>query len=111
MTAQGQEEPFQNAELNDREGEGFRMPACGDLSARAEGRRPKASQDGTRGGRILAAALARMLQEGRAIPLCTDRLAINPVGYGESVVNLNAQIAHRAFYPVELDCLVPRAGP
>jgi hypothetical protein len=46
-----------------------------------------------------------MLQEGRAIPLCTDRLAINPAGYGESVVNLNAQIAHRAFYPVELDCL------
>src|SRR5258706_15062861 len=24
------------------------MPACGDLSARAEGRRPKASQEGTR---------------------------------------------------------------
>ena len=32
-------------------GEGFRMPARGDLSARAEGRRPKASQEGTRGGR------------------------------------------------------------
>jgi hypothetical protein len=30
-------------------GEGFRMPARGDLSARAEGRRPKASQEGTRG--------------------------------------------------------------
>jgi hypothetical protein len=27
------------------------MPARGDLSARAEGRRPKASQEGTRGGR------------------------------------------------------------
>ena len=32
-------------------GEGFRMPARRDLSARAEGRRPKASQEGTRGGR------------------------------------------------------------
>jgi hypothetical protein len=32
--------------------EGFRMPARGDLSARAEGRRPKASQEGTRGGRV-----------------------------------------------------------
>ena len=31
-------------------GEGFRMPACGDLSARNEGRRPKAPQEGTRGG-------------------------------------------------------------
>jgi hypothetical protein len=30
-------------------GEGFRMPARGDLSARAEGRCPKASQEGTRG--------------------------------------------------------------
>ena len=28
------------------------MPARGDLSARAEGRRPKASQKGTRGGII-----------------------------------------------------------
>ena len=28
---------------------GFRMPARRDLSARAEGRRPKASQEGTRG--------------------------------------------------------------
>jgi hypothetical protein len=31
-------------------GEGFRMPAGGDLSAGAEGRRPKAPQEGTRGG-------------------------------------------------------------
>src|SRR2546425_141754 len=31
-------------------GEGFRMSARRDLSARAEGRRPKASQEGTRGG-------------------------------------------------------------
>jgi hypothetical protein len=38
-------------------GEGFRMPACGDLSARAEGRRPKASQEGTRGGRATACRL------------------------------------------------------
>jgi hypothetical protein len=30
-----------------RYGEGFRMPASRDLSARAEGRRPKASQEGT----------------------------------------------------------------
>jgi hypothetical protein len=29
-----------------RYGEGFRMPASRDLSARAEGRRPKASQEG-----------------------------------------------------------------
>ena len=35
--------------LNVAFGEGFRMPARGDLSARAEGRRPKASQEGTRG--------------------------------------------------------------
>src|SRR6202040_4332390 len=35
---------------NGRKGEGFRMPARRDLSARAEGRRPKASQEGTRGG-------------------------------------------------------------
>src|SRR5438045_9043215 len=33
-------------------GEGFRMPAHGDLSARTEGRRPKAPQEGTRGGRV-----------------------------------------------------------
>jgi hypothetical protein len=32
------------------DGEGFRMPARGDLSARTEGRRPKAPQEGTRGG-------------------------------------------------------------
>src|SRR5271166_3889989 len=32
--------------------EGFRMPACGDLSAPAEGRRPKASQEGTLGGPV-----------------------------------------------------------
>ena len=38
-------------------GEGFRMPARGDLSARAEGRRPKASQEGTRGGRATACRL------------------------------------------------------
>jgi hypothetical protein len=31
-------------------GEGFRMPARRDLSSRSEGRRPKASQEGTRGG-------------------------------------------------------------
>jgi hypothetical protein len=42
---------------NGRDGEGFRMPACGDLSARAEGRRPKASQEGTRGGRVTACRL------------------------------------------------------
>jgi hypothetical protein len=40
-------------------GEGFRMPARGDLSARAEGRRPKASQEGTRGGRATACRLWR----------------------------------------------------
>src|ERR1700719_2770087 len=38
-------------------GEGFRMPARVDLSARAEGRRPKASQEGTRGGRATACRL------------------------------------------------------
>jgi hypothetical protein len=31
-------------------GEGFRMPAGRDLSSRTEGRLPKASQEGTRGG-------------------------------------------------------------
>jgi hypothetical protein len=31
--------------------EGFRMPARRNLSTRAEGRRPKASREGTRGGR------------------------------------------------------------
>ncbi len=31
-------------------GEGFRMPASRDLSSRTEGRLPKASQEGTRGG-------------------------------------------------------------
>jgi hypothetical protein len=36
---------------NRRFGEGFRMPARRDLSTRAEGRRPKASQEGTRGAR------------------------------------------------------------
>ena len=35
---------------NVRNGEGFRMAARRELSARAEGRRPKASQEGTRGG-------------------------------------------------------------
>src|SRR5262244_2554732 len=33
-----------------RFGEGFRMPARGDLSSRTEGRRRKAPQEGTRGG-------------------------------------------------------------
>jgi selenocysteine lyase/cysteine desulfurase len=33
-------------------GEGFRMPARGDLSARTEGRRSKAPQEGIRGGRM-----------------------------------------------------------
>jgi len=33
------------------------MPARGDLSARAEGRRPKASQEGTRGGRATVSRL------------------------------------------------------
>ena len=33
------------------------MPARGDLSARAEARRPKASQEGTRGGRATACRL------------------------------------------------------
>ena len=42
---------FTGTRSNDKEGEGFRMPARGDLSARAEGRRPKAPQEGTRGGR------------------------------------------------------------
>jgi len=36
--------------LNGRNGEGFRMAARRELSAGAEGRRPKASQEGTRGG-------------------------------------------------------------
>ena len=31
-------------------GEGFRMPAGRELSSRTEGRRPKAPQEGTRGG-------------------------------------------------------------
>ena len=34
---------------DDRFGEGFRMPARRDLSTPGEGRRPKASQEGTRG--------------------------------------------------------------
>jgi len=34
---------------NVRKGVGFRMPACRELSASGEGRRPKASQEGTRG--------------------------------------------------------------
>jgi hypothetical protein len=42
--------PFTTTVANGRDGEGFRMPARGDLSPRAEGRRPKASQEGTRGG-------------------------------------------------------------
>ena len=33
------------------------MPARGDLSARTEGRRPKASEEGTRGGRATACRL------------------------------------------------------
>jgi hypothetical protein len=33
-------------------GEGFRMLAGRDLCGRAEGRRPKAPQEGTRGGRV-----------------------------------------------------------
>ena len=40
-----------NKSSDGRYGEGFQMPACGALSARAERRRPKASQEGTRGGR------------------------------------------------------------
>jgi hypothetical protein len=52
--------------------EGFRMPARRDLSARAEGRRPKASQEGTRGalgGRsaVYGDLMGRRLQP--AIPL------------------------------------------
>ena len=34
---------------NVRKREGFRMPARGDLCTRGEGRRPKASEEGTRG--------------------------------------------------------------
>src|SRR5580700_8224308 len=43
--------------VDGKPGEGFRMPASRDLSARAEGRRPKASQEGTRGGRATACRL------------------------------------------------------
>jgi hypothetical protein len=39
---------------------------------------------------------------GRAIPLCPSRSDINLFGYGESVVDLNAEIAHCA-----LNLLVP----
>jgi hypothetical protein len=35
-----------------RFGEGFRMPVRDDLPACTEGRRPKAPQEGTRGGRV-----------------------------------------------------------
>src|SRR5271167_4145495 len=42
MAVEGQEEPFPARRLSGREGERFRMPARGDLSARTEGRRPKA---------------------------------------------------------------------
>jgi hypothetical protein len=44
------EPSFAITPLNCRVGEGFRMAARRELSARAEGRRPKASQEGTRGG-------------------------------------------------------------
>jgi len=37
--------------VNDRSREGFRMPAGRDLSG-AEGRRPKAPEEGTRGGLV-----------------------------------------------------------
>jgi hypothetical protein len=42
--------PFMTTPANGRVGKGFRMPARRDLSGGAEGRRPKASQEGTRGG-------------------------------------------------------------
>jgi hypothetical protein len=48
---------------------------------------------------------------GQSYSALPGSISHQPVGYGESVVNLNAQIAHRALYAVELDCLVPRAGP
>ena len=59
------------------------------------------------------AVVARLggYRRARAIPFCPGKSDSQPVGFGESVVNLNAQIAHRALYAVELDCLVPRAGP
>jgi hypothetical protein len=42
---------------------------------------------------------------GRAIPLCPSKSDSQPVGYGESVVDLDTRIAHRAVYVIELDCL------
>src|SRR5580700_10127875 len=50
------------------------MPARGDLSARAEGRRPKASQEGTRGGRATAClvdALAGVIGGGSTIAVAS----------------------------------------
>src|SRR5712691_6064659 len=45
--------------------EGFRMPARRGLSTGAEGRRPKASREGTRGGAARAVAVYGDLTAGR----------------------------------------------
>ena len=50
MAAVHPTEPFETIGTKVGNGEGFRMPARGELSARTEGRRPKAPQEGTRGG-------------------------------------------------------------
>jgi hypothetical protein len=44
-----------------------------------------------------------LVREGRAVPLCPGRSDVDLFGYGESVVDLNSEIPHRA-----LNLLVPQ---
>ena len=69
---------------NGRNGEGFRMPAGRDLSARDEGRRPKASQEGTatRTDRLKCAVSSHSWDRGETTGMRRNRpLCIQSPGF------------------------------
>src|ERR1700730_836586 len=69
------------------------------------GYRPLASCPAQRAGaqRLCAVALQRRLGRGKASRLCPCSSDVDLFGYGESVIDLNAEVAHRA-----LNLLVPQ---
>jgi hypothetical protein len=89
-----QEEPFLARRLGGREGEGFRMPARGDLSARTEGRRPNpspkalfgspGSKDGLRVELSRSVAVIRMAAFGTQ-PRCGSSIRLSALK-GEAAV-------------------------
>jgi hypothetical protein len=89
--------PEMDKRLDGRFGEGFRMPASRDLSARAEGRRPKASQERTRGA---LGGGCRLWGFDAAAPWLGDALA-GVVGDGARIAVASLSLRRR---PTEQCC-------